>query len=98
MAAREVSNVGRRERIEVRCTAEQKEILQHAAELCGHTLSEFILGNAWRAAEQAIHEHEVIRLSARDSRAFVEALLDPAPPSPRLRKAAEYYAATMGAR
>jgi uncharacterized protein (DUF1778 family) len=88
----------RRERLEVRCTPEQKELLQHAARLQGQTLSDFLLGSAARAAEQAIREYEVMTLSARDSRSFVEALLNPPPPAERLRRASAHYDDAIGSR
>ncbi|HZB94937.1 MAG TPA: DUF1778 domain-containing protein [Herpetosiphonaceae bacterium] len=47
--------------------------------------------SARRRPEELIREHEVIRLSARDSLAFVEALLNPPPPSPHIRALAERY-------
>jgi len=64
----------------------------------GRSLTDFVLASVQRAAEQTIREHDVITLSARDSRAFVEALLHPEPASARLRAAAERYKAIMGDR
>jgi len=85
----------RAERLEVRCTAELKELLQRAAALHGQTVSDFLVASARQAAEQAVREHDVITLSARDSRALVEALLNPPEPSPRLRQAVERYQTVM---
>jgi uncharacterized protein (DUF1778 family) len=81
----------RRERLEARVSAEQKALLQRAADLQGRTLSDFIIGSAQRAAEEIIREHTVITLTAQDSRAFVEALLNPPAPNERLRAAAARY-------
>ncbi len=81
----------KRARFEARNSSQQKERLQRAADLEGRTLSDFVIESAQRAAEDVIRKHEVISLSARDSRRFVQALLDPSPPNERLRDAAAYY-------
>ncbi len=80
-----------RGRLAARINPEQKELLQRAADLQGRSLSDFVIESAQRAAEEVIREHEVITLSARDSRAFAEALLNPPPPNERLRAAFARY-------
>ena len=85
------SSTAKRERLEARVSTEQKELLQHAADLQGRTLSDFVVESAQRAAEEAIRAHSVITLSARDSRAFAEALLEPPMPNEALRAAANRY-------
>ena len=81
----------KRERFNARLTEAQKELFERAAALYGQSVSQFVMSSAQRAAEQAIREHEVISLSARDTRAVMEALLHPAPAGRALRKAAERY-------
>jgi len=81
------------ERLEVRATAEQKELLLQAAGLQGQSLSEFVVRSAQEAARRALRKQNVLELSARDSRAFVEALLNPQPAGPQLRQAAARYKA-----
>jgi uncharacterized protein (DUF1778 family) len=83
-------------RIEARLTTAQKALLQQAAGLRGETLTEFVLR---AGAEVATHELEragVVVLGPRDSAVFVEALLDPPAPGPRLRAAAERRRALLG--
>ncbi len=46
---------------------------------------------AYEAAQQAIHEQEAMTLSPRDSRAFVEALLNPQAPNKHLHAAFADY-------
>jgi len=75
------------ERLEARASVAEKEAIQHAADLEGRTVSEFIILRAFEAAQRVIREQETMTLSARDSRAFVEALLDPPAPNARLRAA-----------
>lgn len=83
--------IARHERLETRITPEQKELLQRAASLEGRTLTDFVLTSAQDAAQRTIEAHTVLALSARDQRAFITALLNPPPPSKRLKRAAERY-------
>lgn len=86
----------RAERLEARISGEKKAVLQHAAELSGRTLSEFVVESAQAAAMRVIQEHENIRLSQAEQIAFVTALLNPAAPNDRLRQAAANYCQQMG--
>jgi uncharacterized protein (DUF1778 family) len=90
------SDNAKRERLEARVSAEQKALLQRAADLMGRSLSDFIVGSAQRAAEEVIREHTIVMLTAQDSRAFVEALLNPPDASERLRAAAARYKQEFG--
>lgn len=73
-------------------------MLQRAAAIRGTSLTEFVLSAAQDAAVRTIRDHEVITLSERDSRAFIEALLHPEPANQPLREGAERYKALMGDR
>lgn len=85
------SDATKRERLEVRVSVEQKELVQRAAALLGRSVSDFVLESAQRAAEEAIREHAIIMLSVQDSQAFAKAVLNPPPPSQRLRAAVARY-------
>lgn len=74
-------------RLEARITPDLQGLLKRAAELEGRTLTEFVVDAARRAAEQRIEQEQVIRLSLADQRAFAEAILDPAPPTPAFERA-----------
>jgi uncharacterized protein (DUF1778 family) len=86
-----VASPQKQERLEARVTPEQKELLQQAAALEGITLTDFVVRSARRAAEQSIRDHTRLVLTAQESRAFVEALLNPPAPNAALRAAAEHY-------
>ena len=86
----------RAERLEARISGEKKAVLQHAAELSGRTLSEFVVESAQAAAMRVIQEHENIRLSQAEQIAFVTALLNPVAPNNRLRQASANYRQQMG--
>ncbi len=81
----------KRERLEARVSAYQRSVLQRAADIQGRSLSDFVIENAQRAAEDVIRGHSVIQLSVRDTVAFMDALHHPPAPSARLRAAAEQY-------
>ena len=85
----------RSERVVARVTAEQKRLLQRAAALQGRTLSDFLIACAQEAARRAIDEEQAIVLGARDSEAFVDALLNPKPVNDRLRESFQRYAEVM---
>jgi uncharacterized protein (DUF1778 family) len=83
------------ERLEARITRKQKALLKQAAALQGRTLSDFIVQAASEAATRVVQEHQVVTLTAREQAVFVEALLHPPKPGPRLRAAGECVAITF---
>lgn len=85
-------------RLEARLSEAQKDLLQRAADIRGQTLSEFVVGASEAAAAGVLRESGILALAARDQAAFVDALLAPSEPSPRLRAAAARYRTTMGPR
>jgi uncharacterized protein (DUF1778 family) len=93
-----VDAVGRRKRnrLEARISDKEKQLLKRAAELQGCSLTEFVVRSAQDAARKALKEHQMMTLSARDTEAFVKALLKPQAPSKRLKQAAERYKKVMG--
>jgi uncharacterized protein (DUF1778 family) len=82
---------GKAARLEARITAAQKALFQRAAAVTGRSVSDFVISSAQEAAVRTLREHEVMALSARDSEAFVAALLGADEPGPRLRQAAQRY-------
>lgn len=86
----------RAERLEARVTVEQKALIEHAAALQGRTVTDFVLTSVQEAAQRAIEDHEVIRLSVQDTQAFVDALLNPREPSERMRETVAHYKSVMG--
>ncbi len=84
------------ERIEARIHSEQRRRIERAAALKGTSISDFVVSTLDDAARRTIQEHESWTLSARDSEAFMNAMLNPPPPSPRLRAAIRRYKARFG--
>jgi uncharacterized protein (DUF1778 family) len=85
----------RPDRLEARISRDQKLLFQRAAQLQGRTLTDFVISSAHEAAVRTVEEMQIIRLSATDSRAFAEALLNPRKPNERLRAAARRYLQAM---
>jgi len=81
----------KRERLEARISPEQKALFQRAAMLRGQTLSDYVVNIVQQDAEEAVHTHDLITLSARDSRIFVDALLNPTGPNDALQAAFADY-------
>lgn len=96
LATQETRDTARGARLEARVSATQKSLFQQAAKLSGRTLSEFVVASAQEAARRVIEEHETIRLSRAEQRAFVQALLSPPEPSARLVRAAKAYRRRTG--
>jgi uncharacterized protein (DUF1778 family) len=90
-AAVKVPTPARNERLEARISADQKDLFLRAAELQGRTLTDFVIASVHAAAVRTIAEMQSIGLTAEESRAFAEALLNPREPAPRLKAAAQRY-------
>jgi uncharacterized protein (DUF1778 family) len=78
-------------RLEARITDEQKALFQHAANLTGRSLTDFVVSSAQEIAARTVREREVLTLSGLDRRVFLDALLHPPRPSKRLRQAASRF-------
>ncbi len=83
-------------RFDARLTKDQKLLIQRAADMEGRTMTDFVLHSAEVAAERKIQDRAILVLSARDTKRFVEAILNPREPGPVLRRAARYYKKVMG--
>lgn len=79
------------ERLEARVNKEQKELFQHAANLIGTSLTDFIISSLQEAATKVIRERELLQLTLKDSQQFVEALLNPPLPNEQLISAFKRY-------
>jgi uncharacterized protein (DUF1778 family) len=73
-------------------------LIERAAAYAGRTLTDFVVSTLASAAQAVVQEHEVIRLNPKESRAFVENLLNPPAPNAALRKAARIYRRTVDSR
>ena len=74
-------------RLEARISTELHALLKRAAELQGRTMTDFVVAAVQAAAQRAVEQAEVVRLSLADQECFAQALLSPPPPSPALERA-----------
>jgi uncharacterized protein (DUF1778 family) len=94
--AREPIDRTRGERLEARITADQKALIQRAAELEGRSVTDYVVSSVQDAAKRTVEAHDLVVLSAAESRAFVDALLDPSPINDRLRDSVRRHRTTTG--
>ncbi len=80
------------DRIDVRLSKEQKELIKFACSLSGFkNLSEFILFCVNKEANKIIIENNQILQSMEDKKVFLDALLNPPQPNKQLQKAQQSY-------
>ena len=87
---------GKTARLEARLTDEQKALFQHAADLTGRSLTEFVVSSAQEVAARTVREHEVLTLCCHNRQILLDALLRPAHANKRLRQAARRYKSIVG--
>ncbi len=86
MRSTATSSSARTDRIEARVSREQKDLWTWAADLEGCTFTDFVVRALQTAAEQAVQRHQIMRLSAQDTQALVDAIENPREPSERMRR------------
>jgi uncharacterized protein (DUF1778 family) len=74
-------------RLEARISADLHAMLKRAAELQGRTMTDFVVAAVQDAAQRAIEQVGVVRLSLADQECFAQALLSPPQPAPALERA-----------
>jgi uncharacterized protein (DUF1778 family) len=77
----------RSSRLEARISPQALATVKRAAEIQGRSISDFVVAAAREAAERAIEEHQIIRLSLEDQEILVAAMFDPPAPNAALRRA-----------
>ena len=82
-------------RIDARLPTETKQLIERAAIITGVTVSDFVISKAYEAAAMVVQEHETWVLNRRESKTFVDALLNPPDPNEALRAAAARYKARV---
>ncbi len=66
-----------------------------ASNLKGVSLTDFVIDVVEIEVRQTIQDYKVLKLSERDSKAFLDALEDPPEPDKHLKEAARTYKALM---
>src|SRR5713226_7596525 len=78
-------------RFDARLSEDQKFLIERAADLEGRTMTDFVLHSAEAAAERTIEKRAMLILTARETEAFANAILNPPGPGLVLREAAREY-------
>lgn len=84
-------------RLEARISSDLHALLKRAAEIQGRTMTDFVVSAVQEAAQRAIEQAEVLRLSLADQQRFAEALLSPPRPSAALERAMARHDELFGA-
>ncbi len=74
-------------RLEARISADLHAMLKRAAGMQGRTITDFVVAAVQQAAQQAIEQADVVRLSLADQTVFANALLKPPKPNAALKRA-----------
>ena len=85
----------RTSRIEARISPEGLAVVREAAFLQGRSISDFVVAAAQEAANKAIEDAYVIRLSIEDQERFANLLLDPPALTPAMERAREAHRALI---
>lgn len=81
----------RTSRVEARIAPDALAVVRRAAEIQGRSLSDFIVAAALQDAHRAIDEAQIIRLSVDDQQRFAQALLNPPPLAPAMKRALQAH-------
>lgn len=76
----------RRDTLNLRIPAEERNLIDRAAEAAGKTRTDFILGAARRAAEETLLDRAILSVTPDAYAEFLARLDAPAQPNERLRK------------
>lgn len=81
----------RTSRVEARIAPDALAVVRRAAEIQGRSLSDFMVAAALKDAHRTIEEAQIIRLSVDDQHRFAQALLDPPPLAPAMKRALQAH-------
>lgn len=82
---------GKRARLELRSTDQQKAVIERAASILGESVTSFVLSTVLRDARRVIRDHSVTDLSVEDWTRFSTLLTADQEPSDALTQAARRY-------
>lgn len=74
-------------RLEARISNDLHALLRRAAEIEGRTMTDFVVAAVRDAAQRAVEQAEVVRLTLEDQQCFAQALLSPPKPNAALKRA-----------
>lgn len=84
------------DRLDMRLTSEQKELLERAAAISGQPLTGFALSHLLDQAQAILERYQKTVLSRRDQEAFLEILATDSAPAPALKEALRRHKTRRG--
>lgn len=75
------------DRITARVPHATRTIIERAAAVYGATISQFVVQASVERANEVLQSMEMVKLSSRDARIFIDALTNPPVPNKRLQEA-----------
>ena len=85
------------ERLEGPCPSEVKQRIEHAAELQGRSVTDFLVSAADEKSCQVIEKYQVVKLTMEQSVALANALINPPAPNAKAVAAMRRYKQKTGA-
>ena len=83
-------------RLEARLPVDVHAMLKRAAEIEGRSLTDFVVAAASAAARKTIEDTEMIKLSVEDQQRFADALINPPPLTPAMKRAVARHRSLFG--
>lgn len=83
-------------RVEARISPESLDIIRRAAEIQGRSISDFVVAAAQEAAQRALVEVEIVRLSRAAQEQFASVVIEPPEPTDALVRAFQRRRALLG--
>lgn len=74
-------------RLEARISTDLQASIKHVAEMQNRTVTDFVITAVQDAIQRAVEQANVIRLTREEQIRFAEALINPPPMSPALKRA-----------
>lgn len=74
-------------RLAARIPPELHALIKHAAEITGRSMTDFVVEAATAAAQRAVEQSNLMRLSVADSQLFADVMLNPPKPNDALQRA-----------
>ena len=83
-------------RLEARLPVDVHAMLKRAAEIEGRSLTDFVVAAASAAARKTIEDTEMIKLSIEDQERFAQAMINPPPLTPAMKRAIARHRSLFG--
>ncbi|WP_297205840.1 DUF1778 domain-containing protein [uncultured Pluralibacter sp.] len=79
----------KKQRIDLRLTEDDKNIIEEAAAMSNQTVTQFLVSSACEHAAQVIEQHRRLVLNEESWNQVMDAISNPPPPNERIKRAAE---------